>query len=165
MTWLNKIWSGISALLICAALQAADAPSNVPGDITTSNANANAQASSSTASKVESPKHTEAQPANVIGNVAAGAATGTTTKNDQLILDTTVVTGNRELPKVMYIVPWKKAELSNLPAQPFNTLLDDTLQPVDREVFRREVNYYNVIAGKDQPVASEQATPATDSQN
>src|SRR5262245_38059166 len=56
---------------------------------------------------------------------------------DRLDLETTVVTGNRELPKVLYIVPWKKAELGELPAQPFNTLLDEVLQPVDRDVFRR----------------------------
>src|SRR5688572_6872126 len=41
--------------------------------------------------------------------------------NDRLNLDTTVVTGNRELPKVLYIVPWKKSDLGDLPAQPFNT--------------------------------------------
>ena len=31
-------------------------------------------------------------------------------RSDRLELDTTVVTGNRELPKVLYIVPWKKAQ-------------------------------------------------------
>lgn len=82
--------------------------------------------------------------------------------NDRLVLDATTVTGNRELPKVMYIVPWKKADLGNLPGQPFNTLLDETLTPVDRDVFRREVQYYEVISGKDQPTM-DQATPKPDS--
>ena len=67
--------------------------------------------------------------------------------NDRLDLDTTVVTGNRELPKVLYIVPWKKADIGELPAQPFNTLLDEVLTPVDRDVFRREVTYYSAING------------------
>ncbi len=62
-------------------------------------------------------------------------------------LDTTVVTGNRELPKVLYIVPWKKSDLGDLPAQPFNTLLDEALTPVDRDVFRREVTYYGAMHG------------------
>lgn len=66
--------------------------------------------------------------------------------NDRLDLDTTVVTGNRELPKVLYIVPWKKADIGELPAQPFNTLLDEVLTPVDRDVFRREVTYYGAIS-------------------
>jgi hypothetical protein len=64
---------------------------------------------------------------------------------DRLDLDTTVVTGNRELPRVLYIVPWKKAELGELPAQPFNTLLDEVLSPVDRDVFKREVKYFQTI--------------------
>lgn len=64
---------------------------------------------------------------------------------DRLELDTTVVTGNRELPKVLYIVPWKKADLGDLPAQPFNTLLDEVLTPVDRDVFRREVTYFETV--------------------
>jgi hypothetical protein len=64
---------------------------------------------------------------------------------DRLELETTVVTGNRELPKVLYIVPWKKAELGDLPGQPFNTLLDEVLTPVDRDVFRREVTYFEAL--------------------
>lgn len=67
--------------------------------------------------------------------------------SDRIDLDTTVVTGNRELPKVLYIVPWKKSDLGDLPAQPFNTLLDEALTPVDRDVFRREVTYYGAMHG------------------
>lgn len=74
------------------------------------------------------------------------AAPGKRAQNDRLDLDTTIVTGNRELPKVLYIVPWKKADLGELPAQPFNTLLDEVLTPVDRDVFRREVTYYGVVS-------------------
>jgi hypothetical protein len=79
---------------------------------------------------------------------------------DRLELDTTVVTGNRELPKVLYIVPWKKAEIGDLPAQPFNTLLDEVLTPVDRDVFRREVTYYGALSSGDQaPGAPPSASP------
>ena len=65
---------------------------------------------------------------------------------DRLTLETSVITGNRELPKVMSIVPWKKADIGELPAQPFNTLLNEALQPVDRDVFRREVKYFQVVS-------------------
>ncbi|MBL8269186.1 hypothetical protein [Steroidobacter sp.] len=74
-------------------------------------------------------------------------------RNDRLNLDTTVVTGNRELPKVLYIVPWKKSDLGDLPAQPFNTLLDEALTPVDRDVFRREVTYYGAMNGAAAPAS------------
>lgn len=84
---------------------------------------------------------------------------------DRLNLDTTIITGNRELPKVLYIVPWKKADIGELPTQPFNSLLDEALTPVDRDVFRREVNYYGVITGKTDatgsPVPTAQQQTAT----
>lgn len=61
---------------------------------------------------------------------------------DKLDLDTSTVTGNRELPKVMVIVPWKKAEPGELRGRPLNSLLDEAMAPVDREVFRRRLTYY-----------------------
>ena len=75
----------------------------------------------------------------------SGPRAVTRANGDRLDLDTTVVTGNRELPKVLYIVPWKKSDLGELPAQPFNTLLDEALTPVDRDVFRREVTYFDTV--------------------
>lgn len=81
-------------------------------------------------------------------------------RNDRLDLDTTVVTGNRELPKVLYIVPWKKSDLGELPAQPFNTLLDEALTPVDRDVFRREVTYYGAVSGAADAAAAASAPQA-----
>ena len=89
---------------------------------------------------------TSASPA--VDTSQPAAAPGRRAQNDRLDLDTTIVTGNRELPKVLYIVPWKKADLGDLPAQPFNTLLDEVLTPVDRDVFRREVTYYGVVSSR-----------------
>jgi hypothetical protein len=82
-------------------------------------------------------------------------------QNDHVTLDTTIVTGNRELPKVLYIVPWKKADLGDLPAQPFNTLLDEVLTPVDRDVFRREVTYYGVVSSAGNALPAASAPPGT----
>src|SRR5262245_19378851 len=99
----------------------------------------------------------EAQPAVKTSSAAAAQPqTARRGQTDRLQLDTTVVTGNRELPKVLYIVPWKKADLGELPAQPFNTLLDEVLTPVDRDVFRREVTYYGVVSsgGNASPAAA-----------
>ncbi|MGE3599980.1 MAG: hypothetical protein AB7N70_31000 [Dehalococcoidia bacterium] len=64
---------------------------------------------------------------------------------DNLDLDTTTITGNRELPKVMYVVPWKKADLGDLSGRPVNSLLDEVLAPVDRTVFRRQLSYFDEI--------------------
>jgi hypothetical protein len=67
---------------------------------------------------------------------------------DPLELDPTAITGNRELPKVMVIVPWKKADLGDLTGKPANSLLNEVLEPVDREVFRRELGYFEALEAK-----------------
>lgn len=64
---------------------------------------------------------------------------------DRVELETTEITGNRELPKVLYIVPWKRSDLGDLVGRPANSLLDDVLQPIDREVFLRENRYYDAL--------------------
>jgi hypothetical protein len=64
---------------------------------------------------------------------------------DRLQLDATQITGNQELPKVLYIVPWKRSDLGDLVGKPVNSLLDDVLQPVDRDVFNRENRYYDAL--------------------
>jgi hypothetical protein len=60
-------------------------------------------------------------------------------------LGTATVTGDREQPKVMYIVPWKRSDIGDLAGKPMNSLVDEILAPVDREVFKREVVYYKAV--------------------
>jgi hypothetical protein len=72
------------------------------------------------------------------GQKAAGAA-------DRLELGTATVTGDREQPKVMYIVPWKKSDIGDLAGKPMNSLVDEILAPIDRDVFKREVVYYKAV--------------------
>lgn len=62
---------------------------------------------------------------------------------DRADLDTTQVIGSRELPKVLYIVPWKPPLTGDLVGRPVTSLLDEALAPVDRDVFRRQVNYHS----------------------
>ena len=88
------------------------------------------------------------------GKPAATAASAPTTNSvvkggkkaeDRLQLDTTDITGNQELPKVLYIVPWKRSDLGDLLGKPANSLLDEVLQPIDRDVFKRENRYYEAL--------------------
>ena len=65
--------------------------------------------------------------------------------NDRLDLGTATVTGDREQPKVMYIVPWKRSDIGDLAGKPMNSLVDEILSPVDRDVFKREVVYYKAV--------------------
>jgi hypothetical protein len=64
---------------------------------------------------------------------------------DRLELGTATVTGDREQPKVMYIVPWKKSDIGDLSGKPMNSLLDEALAPVDRDEFKRQVVYYQAV--------------------
>jgi hypothetical protein len=85
---------------------------------------------------------------------AARAAASTTAEGpaprvlDTLDLGTTSITGNAELPKVLYIVPWKKSDLGDLVGRPVNTLLDEVLAPVDPAVFERHLSYYDSLYGE-----------------
>jgi len=83
-----------------------------------------------------------AQPAPSPRTAAAASATRAM---DSLDLGTTSVTGNQELPKVLYIVPWKRSDLGDLLGRPVNTLLDEVLAPVDPEVFERQLGYYDAL--------------------
>jgi len=80
---------------------------------------------------------------------------------DRLELGTTSITGNQELPKVMYVVPWKKAELGDLSGRPARSLIDEILAPVDRDVFRREVGYFETLSEEIQGSATQGENPVT----
>jgi hypothetical protein len=75
---------------------------------------------------------------------------------DRLDLGTATVTGDREQPKVMYIVPWKRSDIGDLAGKPMNSLVDEILAPVDRDVFKREVVYYKAV----QSDATQNGAPA-----
>lgn len=59
------------------------------------------------------------------------------------------VIGNRELPKALYIVPWQSAELGEAMPSPASGLFNEGLGPLDPEVFRRELDYYQAMQAID----------------
>lgn len=131
---MNKVMSLAVLLCLNAAVLAAEPPPAAPKP---------AAAASATAEPKVNTSAPGTRPA--AASTAKPAAAPRRAGADRIDLDTTVVTGNRELPKVLYIVPWKKSDIGDLPAQPFNTLLDEVLTPVDRDVFKREVTYYGAL--------------------
>lgn len=94
---------------------------------------------------------------------AAAGPAGTEPGMDRLELDRTEIVGNQELPQVLYIVPWKSSDMGDLVGRPVNTLLDEALAPADREVFVRQIRYYEDLneAGRDTPApAARRGEPA-----
>ena len=84
------------------------------------------------------------------GRPAAAAAS-----TDQLQLGTTEISGNRELPKLMYIVPWRTAQIGAFAGRPPNSLVDEALTPIDRAVFERQNRYYAALeSGASAPAAA-----------
>lgn len=71
----------------------------------------------------------------------AAAASAAGERQDRADLDRTQIVGNRELPKVLYIVPWKKPPAGGLAGRPVASVLDEALAPIDRDVFRRQIDY------------------------
>ncbi len=60
---------------------------------------------------------------------------------DRLELEETAIQGAQELPKVLYVVPWKQTMMDDKPVE-LNTIADEVMTPVDRDVLRRKIKYY-----------------------
>ena len=56
------------------------------------------------------------------------------------------ILGNQEAPTSLVIVPWKSSEVGR--ATGISPMLDDSRQPVDKEVFMRELRYYEIRSEK-----------------
>lgn len=65
---------------------------------------------------------------------------------ERLDMEGTRIRGNQELPSVLYIVPWQQAEVPDLSQPPLQSLIDEALLPVDREVFQRQIRYYDTLS-------------------
>ena len=85
---------------------------------------------------------------------------GSVFAQDRADIDRTQIIGNRELPKVLYIVPWKKPLPGQLSGRPVQSVLDEALSPVDRAVFRRQVDYNTQLQDRVQAAAATTAPTA-----
>jgi len=150
-------------LLAAAAVAQSPNPTNASADMepgVNTSAPSAAPQPPAPATKPAGTKPAGVKPAATTNTAAAANKPGepSSTKKgnakDRLDLESTQITGNRELPKVLYIVPWRSAELGDLVGRPVNSLLDEVLEPVDRDVFRRQNRYFEAL----QP---NEATPAS----
>lgn len=56
------------------------------------------------------------------------------------------IVGNDETPKALYIVPWKSSEIGI--ESSLNMMLNEGDVPVDRDVFIRQLDFYEVSTAK-----------------
>jgi hypothetical protein len=155
---MNKLICAALMLLACAAIAQETRP---PAEDLEPGVNTSAPPPSQAAPAAPSAPPASTAPASARAPAAnnPGAAPapnkGAARSNarDRLDLDSTQITGNRELPKVLYIVPWRNAELGDLVGKPVNSLLDEVLEPVDRDVFRRQNRYFEALQQDGAPPA------------
>jgi hypothetical protein len=114
------------------------APASEPATPTTSAAPAAAAPAPAPASPAAAPTPK--------GAPAAKPPTGQkSSARDEIMLDPTQITGNKELPNVMYVVPWKRPDIGDMNGRPPKSLIDEALAPVDRDVFRRQNRYFAAL--------------------
>ena len=58
------------------------------------------------------------------------------------------IIGNKELPNVLYIVPWKSPDMPDMNEPPLASLIDAALEPVDRESILRKELYNKVLEAR-----------------
>jgi hypothetical protein len=61
----------------------------------------------------------------------------------------------------MYVVPWRRPDPGEFSGRPPNSLLDEALTPVDRDVFRRQNRYYSALSGEPGAPNSQPGAAAT----
>lgn len=66
---------------------------------------------------------------------------------DRIDLEGTSIRGNRELPKVLYIAPWKRPGMSDL-GRPLDSLVNEVMAPLERREFQRQIKFYYQANGK-----------------
>jgi hypothetical protein len=111
----------------------------VPSRAISASPAATAPATGAAPASAAAPASGRSAPPRAATTAAGGSA------RDRVELENTQITGNRELPKVMYVVPWKKPDLGDFGGRPAKSLLDELLEPVDRDVFKRQNRYFEAL--------------------
>lgn len=68
-------------------------------------------------------------------------------KDDAKTLSGISIIGNKDAPKSLYIVPWRSSELG-IESDLNSSLLNEGMHPVDKDVFVRELNFYEISTVK-----------------
>jgi hypothetical protein len=110
-------------------------------------------------------KQTEAAQPATVETPAPTEVAKTTPEKDKVISGMSVL-GNQDAPKSLVIVPWKSSEIGK--SLDISTMLDDSRQPIDKEVFMRVLSYYETRSSSTRndgaPARSDASSAATAAQ-
>jgi hypothetical protein len=71
---------------------------------------------------------------------------------ETLQLEGTEITGNKELPMMLYILPWKSVERFDIESPPIASIMDVYLVTLDRSNFKRSIFYHHGLFSLAEPV-------------
>jgi hypothetical protein len=125
-------------LLASAAALAVDKPKSKHADGTAA-AHKKTEAAQRGTEEPQTKEETQGQTGNPQANTDEGAKL--TSVPDAKALGMSIL-GNQDAPKSLVIVPWKSSELGDSPG--ISPMLDDSRQPVDKDVFLRSLRYYDI---------------------
>jgi hypothetical protein len=80
--------------------------------------------------------------------ISAISSIATVSAQESLQMEGTEITGNKELPRVLYIVPWKSVERFDIKSPPITSIMDQELNHIDRASFKRQIHYHDAIFSK-----------------
>jgi hypothetical protein len=128
----------LGLLLLAAGRGAAadEAATSTPA----ASASAPAAAQSVKATKQAAKRHTASTNAGDGKADPATAASQAEQPSGDVKMSGMSILGNEDAPKSLVLVPWKSSQLADMPS--VSRLLDSTAQPVDKDVFMRELAYY-----------------------
>ena len=64
---------------------------------------------------------------------------------DRINMEALSIIGNKELPNILYILPWKHSDLPDMVEMPLSGLINDALKPIDRKTLLRQQLYQRII--------------------
>ena len=69
----------------------------------------------------------------------------------RLDMQGTSIIGNKELPNILTIVPWKSAEPVSLSTPSFDSVLDEPPHTLERSTFQRQLDLFTTIYTEKKP--------------
>ena len=76
-------------------------------------------------------------------SIAMAAGKGKSDDSEDKVVSGMSIVGNNETPKSLVIIPWKSSEIGQ-ETKLNSSLLNDGMNPVDKAVFMRELDFYKL---------------------
>lgn len=77
--------------------------------------------------------------------LALMTSAGLALAEERINMEALSIIGNKELPNILYILPWKHSDLPDMVELPLSGLINNALKPIDRKTLLRQQQYQRII--------------------